>query len=185
MEDECQNYRQGREQFAERSEREAAAGAAQAVPVMGAIMLSPELDKCLLVRSWGPQGAWGFPRGKINPAETDIHCAAREVPPPGHFDMWCGVDENTWAALLMRGQPGCSAFGRRRSLGCRTAVSQQAHHPTRDMRFADSAVACHPLNQWSASSGLPPRTSATQRPDIVHAAWLCNPWVISISFCII
>lgn len=46
---------------------------------MGAIMLNATMDKCLLVKSWGPQGSWGFPRGKINPNETDINCAAREV----------------------------------------------------------------------------------------------------------
>ena len=51
----------------------------QTVPVMGAIMLSPGLDKCLLVKSWGSNGAWGFPRGKIATAETDAECAVREV----------------------------------------------------------------------------------------------------------
>lgn len=51
----------------------------QVIPVMGAIMLNPTLDKCLLVKSWGSNGSWGFPRGKINPAEADIECAAREV----------------------------------------------------------------------------------------------------------
>ena len=48
---------------------------------MGAIMLSPGLDKCLLVKSWGANGAWGFPRGKIAPNETDAECAVREVGP--------------------------------------------------------------------------------------------------------
>ena len=46
---------------------------------MGAIMLSPSMDKCLLVKSWGSNGAWGFPRGKIATAETDAECAVREV----------------------------------------------------------------------------------------------------------
>lgn len=51
----------------------------QTVPVMGAIMVNPGLDKCLLVKSWGAGGAWGFPRGKIAQDETDLQCAQREV----------------------------------------------------------------------------------------------------------
>jgi mRNA-decapping enzyme subunit 2 len=51
----------------------------QSVPVMGAIMLNPALDKCLLVKSWGSNGAWGFPRGKISKDEADADCARREV----------------------------------------------------------------------------------------------------------
>jgi NUDIX domain len=51
----------------------------QSVPVMGAIMLNPAMDKCLLVKSWGSNGAWGFPRGKISTGEADIDCARREV----------------------------------------------------------------------------------------------------------
>ena len=46
---------------------------------MGAIMLNPALDKCLLVKSWGSNGAWGFPRGKISKDEADADCARREV----------------------------------------------------------------------------------------------------------
>lgn len=46
---------------------------------MGAIMLNPGLDKCLLVKSWGSNGAWGFPRGKISKDEADADCARREV----------------------------------------------------------------------------------------------------------
>lgn len=46
---------------------------------MGAIMLNPAMDKCLLVKSWGSNGAWGFPRGKISTGEADVDCARREV----------------------------------------------------------------------------------------------------------
>ena len=46
---------------------------------MGAIMLNAAMDKCLLVKSWGSNGAWGFPRGKISTGEADIDCARREV----------------------------------------------------------------------------------------------------------
>lgn len=51
----------------------------QGIPVVGAIMLSPGMDKCLLVRGWGPGASWGFPRGKVNEAEADAACAIREV----------------------------------------------------------------------------------------------------------
>lgn len=68
----------------------------QVIPVMGAIMLNPGLDKCLLVKSWGPNGNWSFPRGKINPNEVDIDCAAREVLEETGMDLkgqlredWC------------------------------------------------------------------------------------------------
>lgn len=68
----------------------------QVIPVMGAIMLNPGLDKCLLVKSWGANGNWSFPRGKINPNESDIDCAAREVLEETGMDLkgrlredWC------------------------------------------------------------------------------------------------
>ena len=51
----------------------------QGIPVVGAIMVSPDMEKCLLVRGWGPQASWGFPRGKVNEAEPDAACAVREV----------------------------------------------------------------------------------------------------------
>ena len=51
----------------------------QGIPVVGAILVSPGLDRCLLVRGWGTQGSWGFPRGKINENEPDAACAVREV----------------------------------------------------------------------------------------------------------
>ncbi len=51
----------------------------QGIPVVGAILVSPGLDRCLLVRGWGVQASWGFPRGKINEHEPDAACAVREV----------------------------------------------------------------------------------------------------------
>ena len=49
------------------------------VPVCGAIILNPTLDKCLLVKGWSKNATWGFPKGKINKNESEIACAAREV----------------------------------------------------------------------------------------------------------
>ncbi|KAI7829044.1 hypothetical protein BX661DRAFT_181287 [Kickxella alabastrina] len=49
------------------------------VPVCGAIILNPELDKVLLVKGWSSRSSWGFPRGKINKDEPEWQCAQREV----------------------------------------------------------------------------------------------------------
>jgi mRNA-decapping enzyme subunit 2 len=35
------------------------------VPVYGAILLNPALDKCLMVKGWKPGASWGFPKGKV------------------------------------------------------------------------------------------------------------------------
>ena len=49
------------------------------VPCMGAILLDPTMQKCLLVRGFKAHSSWGFPRGKVNRNEPDIECAIREV----------------------------------------------------------------------------------------------------------
>ena len=51
----------------------------QSVPVMGAILLEPSLEKVLLVRGFQAAASWGFPRGKVSKDETDAECAVREV----------------------------------------------------------------------------------------------------------
>jgi len=51
----------------------------QSVPVMGAILLEPRLEKVLLVRGFQAAASWGFPRGKVSKDETDAECAVREV----------------------------------------------------------------------------------------------------------
>mmetsp|Transcript_24101 Transcript_24101/g.38966 ORF Transcript_24101/g.38966 Transcript_24101/m.38966 type:complete len:240 (-) Transcript_24101:104-823(-) len=48
------------------------------IPVYGAILLNKEMTKTVLVQ--GYQGnSWGFPKGKVNQAEDECVCAAREV----------------------------------------------------------------------------------------------------------
>ncbi len=76
------------------------------MPVFGAILLNPTLDKCLMVKGWKSGASWGFPKGKVccvalslshadsavadllhawlplgkvNKEEDDAPCAAREV----------------------------------------------------------------------------------------------------------
>lgn len=46
---------------------------------MGAIILDPSMEKCLLVRGWRSVDGWGFPTGKINKDEADDACAVREA----------------------------------------------------------------------------------------------------------
>ena len=49
------------------------------VPVNGAILLDPTMNKCLLVRGYKSGASWGFPRGKVAKDESDMACAHREV----------------------------------------------------------------------------------------------------------
>ncbi len=51
----------------------------QTVPVMGAILLNTNMDKCLLVRGFKNSASWGFPKGKVAKDEPDSACAIREV----------------------------------------------------------------------------------------------------------
>jgi mRNA-decapping enzyme subunit 2 len=57
------------------------------VPVRGAILLDPSMEKCLLVRGFKKDAGWGFPRGKLSLNETDAQCAAREVIEETGFDI--------------------------------------------------------------------------------------------------
>lgn len=58
-----------------------------AIPVCGAIILNPKLDKCLLVKGWSKSASWGFPKGKIGKDEDPVDCAAREVFEETGFDI--------------------------------------------------------------------------------------------------
>lgn len=53
--------------------------AALPLPRRGAILLTPDCTKCLLVRGYKKDAGWGFPRGKLSKDETDAQCAVREV----------------------------------------------------------------------------------------------------------
>ena len=39
------------------------------VPVCGAILLSEDWTECVLVKGWGKNASWTFPKGKINQDE--------------------------------------------------------------------------------------------------------------------
>eukprot|EP00891_Asterochloris_glomerata_P006067 jgi/Astpho2/6067/e_gw1.00084.177.1_t len=59
----------------------------QTIPTMGAILLDPSMEKCLLVRGWSKAAGWGFPKGKISKEEADGACAAREVLEETGYDV--------------------------------------------------------------------------------------------------
>jgi mRNA-decapping enzyme subunit 2 len=49
-----------------------------AVPVAGAVLLSPDLRQCLMCQDYHSK-SWSFPKGKLDRGETDADAAAREV----------------------------------------------------------------------------------------------------------
>ncbi|EJU02013.1 hypothetical protein DACRYDRAFT_107735 [Dacryopinax primogenitus] len=57
------------------------------VPVCGAVLLTPKMDKCVLVKGWKSTSAWSFPKGKINQDESRAACAIREVREETGFDF--------------------------------------------------------------------------------------------------
>jgi mRNA-decapping enzyme subunit 2 len=56
-----------------------------AVPTCGAVLLSPALDKVLLVQDY--HNSWGFPKGKVNLGETPEGCAVRETREEVGYDI--------------------------------------------------------------------------------------------------
>lgn len=57
------------------------------VPVCGAILLEPQMRKCLLVKGFQKSSGWGFPKGKLSHNETDEECAIREVLEETGYDI--------------------------------------------------------------------------------------------------
>ena len=57
------------------------------IPVRGAILLDPTMEKVLLVKGWKKSASWSFPRGKINKDERDLDCAIREVYEETGYDI--------------------------------------------------------------------------------------------------
>mmetsp|Transcript_9031 Transcript_9031/g.22983 ORF Transcript_9031/g.22983 Transcript_9031/m.22983 type:complete len:290 (+) Transcript_9031:114-983(+) len=48
------------------------------IPIFGAILLTADLNKVLLVQGFRSK-SWGFPKGKVNQDEEEVACAVREV----------------------------------------------------------------------------------------------------------
>lgn len=76
----------------------------QTVPVNGAMLLDPSLDKVLLVRGWKTGAGWGFPRGKVAKNEGDLDCAVREVKEETGYDITDLVAPDDVAEVNVGGQ---------------------------------------------------------------------------------
>ncbi|PWZ01006.1 DCP2-domain-containing protein [Testicularia cyperi] len=76
------------------------------VPVCGAILLTENWNKCLLVKGWKSSAAWGFPKGKINQNEPERDCAIREVLEETGYDCSSLLPEDSkdYLDLTMREQ---------------------------------------------------------------------------------
>ncbi|KAA6310925.1 MAG: putative decapping enzyme, partial [Streblomastix strix] len=49
------------------------------IPVYGAIIVNSKLDRYLIVKAFDGWDTWTFPKGKVEPGETGIQCAIREI----------------------------------------------------------------------------------------------------------
>lgn len=74
------------------------------VPVCGAILLDPPMQKCLLVRGYQKGSGWGFPRGKMSHNETDEDCAIREVIEETGYDISDKLVKNDFIKLNIGNQ---------------------------------------------------------------------------------
>ncbi|KAL0029326.1 hypothetical protein WJX79_010455 [Trebouxia sp. C0005] len=74
----------------------------QTIPTMGAIILEPNLEKCLLVKGWKAGDGWGFPTGKINKDEADADCAVREVLEETGFDVGSRLKSHDYIEIHMQ-----------------------------------------------------------------------------------
>jgi 8-oxo-dGTP pyrophosphatase MutT (NUDIX family) len=74
------------------------------IPVCGAILLNPALDKVLMVRGWTSSSSWTFPKGKINQDEEECSCAVREVLEETGFDCSSLIQPTVYIEVIMRGE---------------------------------------------------------------------------------
>ncbi|KZT54402.1 DCP2-domain-containing protein [Calocera cornea HHB12733] len=76
------------------------------VPVCGAVLLNPKMDKCILVKGWKSTAAWSFPKGKINQDESRAACAIREVYEETGYDFGAAglLDKNARTTIEINEQ---------------------------------------------------------------------------------
>lgn len=74
------------------------------VPVRGAILLDPTMEKCLLVRGFRKDAGWGFPRGKLSLNETDAQCAVREVLEETGYDISSKIQDEQYIDVQLGDQ---------------------------------------------------------------------------------
>lgn len=64
------------------------------VPTYGTILLTPDMQQCLLVQSFFAKNSWSFPKGKVNENEDPVKCAIREVYEETGFDCTHLINPN-------------------------------------------------------------------------------------------
>jgi len=72
------------------------------IPVCGAVLLSPDYEKVLLVQGF-ESGSWGFPKGKVDNGESEVDCAIRETHEEIGFDISHLIDSNRWIETSGKG----------------------------------------------------------------------------------
>ncbi len=131
----------------------------QEVPTCGAAMLNEELDKVLVVRGWGTNAKWGFPKGKVAKDETELQAAIREVLEETGFDFSDYADESTYYIDSM-------AFGRLNRIFVVPGVPEDTHFETQTRKeISDMAwipVDALPEYQKNKDRNAPPP------PDIIY-----------------
>lgn len=64
------------------------------VPTYGTILLTSDMQQCLLVQSFFAKNSWSFPKGKVNENEDPVKCAIREVYEETGFDCSHLINSN-------------------------------------------------------------------------------------------
>ncbi|KAL0482743.1 mRNA-decapping enzyme subunit 2 [Acrasis kona] len=80
------------------------------VPTCGAILFNKDMTKVLLVKGCSEKSSWSFPRGKINQAESEFDCAAREVMEEVGFDIVANGANKSDFILLEKGEQRAKLF---------------------------------------------------------------------------
>jgi 8-oxo-dGTP pyrophosphatase MutT (NUDIX family) len=112
------------------------------IPVCGAIILNPDLTKCLMVKGWSSRASWGFPKGKIGKDEEAAACAVREVFEETGFDIGDCIEQDEFIEAASYG--GASAAPVATRLFIITGVSEDTIFQPQT-RKEISKIAWHPI----------------------------------------
>ena len=74
------------------------------IPTCGAVLLSSDMNQCVLVKGWIGGSAWGFPKGKMDEGESEVACAIRECAEETGFDASAHVSPEDFVEITHKGQ---------------------------------------------------------------------------------
>jgi 8-oxo-dGTP pyrophosphatase MutT (NUDIX family) len=137
------------------------------VPVCGAIILNPVLDKCLLVKGWSKNATWGFPKGKINKNETELACATREVQEEVGFNVSNVINERDTITATINNNDNEQTI----KLYIIPGVSEDTYFETQT-RKEISKISWFPVKDLPCS-GMPGRDFFLVRPFVKQL----NEWI--------